>query len=101
MKVHQLKLRNGEMISIHETSEGHFACPVCGDDWGDLAPYSNGFPCDANGKPIGETFAFPSHDICPCCDTHFGPDDYVNPGEGISTVERWEQLRAEWLKTIT
>jgi hypothetical protein len=94
-KIHNLRLWNGEQIEIRETSDGRFYCPVCGFLLsGSEPPYSP--PVTKEGVAVGD-YAGPSFNICPCCDTHFGNDDYVEAG---SVLKRWSELRIDWLNRV-
>jgi hypothetical protein len=55
-------------------------CPVCGYE-----------PLFAPSWEGGE----PSDEICPCCGTHFGYDDFADSEEGRRA--RHQELRARWI----
>jgi|SRR5688500_16612826 hypothetical protein len=93
MKVHLLRMFDGQTIRIHEIQPGVFACPVCGFDLGNMPPWSEGYAMRPDGSRT-ELRASASHEICPSCDTEFGYDDAE---EGISQEECWHRLRERWL----
>jgi hypothetical protein len=97
MKRHQLTLYSGETITLHEMDNGHFACPVCGVDTAEPA-YADGYGLDGEGRQVTPVFAMGSHEICRCCRTQWGDDDY--PDEGKTTTEMWQALRTEWLRKV-
>jgi hypothetical protein len=74
----------GEIMEIPIDEEGRYRCPVCGDNWDDVPPYS------ANGQT--------DFDICPSCHTAYGLDDCehkAHPGEPLA--QRIARLRTRWL----
>lgn len=92
-KIHNMRLRSGEQIEIRQAVDGKFYCPVCGFLLpGGEPPY---FALTMEGGV--DDFAHASFDICPCCHTEFGFDDYI---DGKSRLQRWNELRLEWLNRI-
>jgi hypothetical protein len=57
-----------------------YKCPVCG------------YP-EIKSPPYGETGS-PSYEICPCCGTEFGCDDYETENETLR--KKWIQSGAKW-----
>ena len=103
MKIHTLRMRDGEIIHLHEFEPGNFACPVCGCAWGNTPPYDEGCnqedldKAKASGtKP--NLFATGSLDICNDCDNQIGYDDYE---DDVTTEDQWKVLRQRWLAKVT
>ena len=99
LKVTRLKTYSGGEIEIHESDDGDSACPVCGIILSGEPAWYLSWPVDAHGKQIGESSAVGSHNICPCCDTHWGYDDSPD-GDGELITTKWAELRGEWLNRV-
>ena len=97
LKVNRLKTHSGGEIEIRKGEEGRSACPVCGVVLEGEPAWYLSWPIDKDGKQIGDAFAVGSHNICPCCNTHYGYDDTE---EGRETAFLWVELRAKWLERI-
>ena len=77
-------LRNGARGQCVRTSDGRFACPICG--WLlDRAPYD----------PVSFE---PSFAWCPSCDFQIGWDDIIPTDAPAGAQEaKWQELRDAWL----
>ena len=93
IKVHEIRLRSGERVSISERDDG-VVCPVCGFVHGGDLPYAWTQGTDATGQPVDGQFGSPSFDTCPSCRTEYGVDDYA---EDRSVKDMWKGLRIDWL----
>ena len=92
----QMQLRRlGEIVTV--CSDGVWsACPVCGYVTGGDLPYIGASPM-GSGADAQRQFATPSFDICPCCRTQYGVDDWV---DGVTVACQWEKLRQDWLNRV-
>jgi RNA polymerase subunit RPABC4/transcription elongation factor Spt4 len=57
-------------------------CPVCG-----VTNAVKDLPWNSDG--------FASEDICPCCGTHYGEDDWAEDVVGRRVL--WTELRKKWI----
>ena len=95
LQSHELIKRSGERIVIYVADDGRSACPVCGILLSGEWAWDYYWAADEHGNKIGEPHAGASFNICPCCNTQFGFDDYVERG---SQTDRWAALRRKWLE---
>ena len=90
MKLIQVEIPNGEVVTFRQMDDGTFCCPVCG--LGGATGPSWDPPTDDGGD------ATPTLDTCPCCNTEYGFDDGIGPASPIGQQEEnWRRLCIEWL----
>ena len=95
---HKLKLYLGEIIEVRKTADGEDICPVCGFILGENSGAWRNYQTVLPNGSLAEPGGAPSHDICPCCETHYGFDDDAEGAESITA--KWQELRAAWLKRV-
>ena len=89
MKLIQVRIPNGEIVTYRETDDGQAVCPVCGLVGGEGTTW---VPAEDGGD------ATPTLDICPCCRTQYGYDDPIADFSPVGQQEKnWHTLRLEWL----
>jgi hypothetical protein len=99
-QIHELITRRGERIEMRVAEDGRSACPVCGGLFAGELPWDYYWSCDEQGNKTGEPYAAASFDICPCCNTQYGLDDYVKSSEDMTQQQKWAELRREWLQRV-
>ena|SRR5579862_5079494 len=97
--IKHLRLFSGEEIEIRHTTDGQSVCPVCGYLAKGNPPYRESLQTNS-AEPATEPKGSPSFDICPSCKTQYGEDDFVDSTENLSTKQRWNILRLQWLECI-
>lgn len=113
MKTTKYRLFLGQVIQIRLCADGRAACPVCGFILNGCMPYlawSSEATAKSDNDPANPAqiireedrqleIASGSHEICPCCDTQYGEDDFIDNANGPSQHEKWRDLRATWLRS--
>jgi hypothetical protein len=92
----------GTRVVLHELPGGAIACPICGFPILGEPPYRETTACSPDGESeMTRGFATGSNEMCPCCGTEFGFDDYVDASsEGSTISEKWRELREKWLQGV-
>lgn len=100
LKCKRMKMQSGEIIELRFTRDGLNVCPVCGFIEGGYPAYSDEcYSVDKSGKPFGEPSTCGSCEMCSCCETEYGLDDF--PDSKVTTVKgKWEELRQKWLEKV-
>lgn len=106
----RMRLFDGRIVRVAIDDQGRGLCPVCGMPQPGGPPYL-AWIASATAEFDRKT-KFParlelpsdqrlplcsgSHNICPRCSTQFGDTDFLEPSDGLSQDEMWEQVRRRW-----